>query len=44
MLTVIDNEGQPTTETVMVYSTDEEEPAPDGPAQEYPGGEAKPIE
>lgn len=44
VLTVIDNEGQPTTETVMVYSTDEEEPAPDGPAQEYPGGEAKPIE
>lgn len=42
-LTVVDNEGQPATEAVMVYSSDEEEPAPDGPEQEYPGGEAKPL-
>jgi len=43
VLTVTDNEGQTATEAVMVYSSDEEEPTPEGPEQEYPGGEAKPL-
>lgn len=53
-LTVTDNEAQSTTESVMVYSSDEPEdpdpepdpdpdPDPDAPEQGYPGGEARPL-
>ena len=42
-LTVTDNEGQTTVASIMVHSTNGEEPDPEGPEQEYPGGDAKPI-
>ncbi len=42
-LTITDNEGQTTVASIMVHSTNGEEPDPEGPEQEYPGGDAKPI-
>ena len=43
-LTVTDNEGQTTVASIMVHSTNGEAPEPEGPEEEYPGGDAKPLE
>lgn len=43
-LTVTDNEGQTIVASIMVHSTNGDDPEPEGPEQEYPGGEAKPLE
>ncbi len=42
-LTITDNEGQTTVVSIMVHSTNGDDPEPEGPEQEYPGGDAKPL-
>lgn len=44
-LTVSDNGGATTVASIMVHSTKEgENPDPDGPEQEFPGGDASPLD